>query len=252
MFFPGFGSCGFKPRPSSGVNGSRSNGLAEKSIVIRKNPTTTLVIPATYGSRASWRRLVMLWAAAPQMERITAQKSRVPFCPAQNAATTYEVGRLREVYWATYSMLKSCARRPFHWQSAATTRAAHTPWGERPAVAARSGRSCHRPKNATPAPHAAAKRASQSVNCPRRVTASRLARLLQLGLVAGSALGQDFGGVEHAVPAVLPLDDDLDVAGVGEGVGDETGVGHREFARPVGHPEGDGASEFPVTYTGLV
>ncbi len=70
------------------MNGSRSNGFAEKSIVITKNATTTLVIPATYGSSAACRRLVMVWAAAPKIERIVAQNSRLPFWPAQNAAST--------------------------------------------------------------------------------------------------------------------------------------------------------------------
>ena len=47
---PGFCSCGLSPRPSAGVKGSRSNGLApEKSMTATKNTVTAEVTPATYG-----------------------------------------------------------------------------------------------------------------------------------------------------------------------------------------------------------
>jgi hypothetical protein len=47
MAIPGFCSCGFIPRPSTGVQSSRSNGLAPKQSVARKKSDTTLIVPAT-------------------------------------------------------------------------------------------------------------------------------------------------------------------------------------------------------------
>ncbi len=45
---PGFWSCGFSPRPSAGVKGSRSKGLApENSMTATKKTVTADVMPAT-------------------------------------------------------------------------------------------------------------------------------------------------------------------------------------------------------------
>ena len=47
IIIPGFWSWGLRPRPSAGVNGSRSNGLAAKSMVQTKKAVTAEVTPAT-------------------------------------------------------------------------------------------------------------------------------------------------------------------------------------------------------------
>ena len=61
------------PDPSSGVNGSRWNGLAgAKSITLTKKVATSDVIAATYGRYARWRRLVNSCVKAP-MEALLAQ-----------------------------------------------------------------------------------------------------------------------------------------------------------------------------------
>ena len=44
---PGFCSCGFMPRPSSGTNASRSNGFAANNITEMKNVATAQVTAAT-------------------------------------------------------------------------------------------------------------------------------------------------------------------------------------------------------------
>ncbi len=46
---PMFCSWGLSPRPSGGVKGSRSNGLAAKTITVTKKVTTLRVVAATYG-----------------------------------------------------------------------------------------------------------------------------------------------------------------------------------------------------------
>ena len=47
MTMPMFCSCGLRPRPSSGMKFSRSNGFAAKIMTRTKNTTTMLVTPAT-------------------------------------------------------------------------------------------------------------------------------------------------------------------------------------------------------------
>ena len=66
---PGFCSCGFMPRPSAGIQSSRSNGFAPKHIVIRKNSATTPSVPVTHGIIARFARRGSLNTAIAEYER---------------------------------------------------------------------------------------------------------------------------------------------------------------------------------------
>ncbi len=46
---PGFCSCGFNPRPSTGMKSRRSNGLEPKQMVARKKTRISANVPDTYG-----------------------------------------------------------------------------------------------------------------------------------------------------------------------------------------------------------
>src|SRR4029453_7899638 len=98
----------------------------------------------------------------------------------------------------------------------ATTSAPNTTYTARVTVDASSGRSRQRPAKAI-APHQSpTRKATHSENCPTSVMEISG---LRNGLVAGTALGEHVGGADDPVPSQPPLDHDLDVVGVREGVG---------------------------------
>ena len=85
---PTFWSCGLRPRPSAGVNGSRSNGFEPNSMTLTKNATTADVTPGHVRHQVA--RSGAASAAAPgcaNSDSTTAQKSSEPFWPAQKADT---------------------------------------------------------------------------------------------------------------------------------------------------------------------
>src|SRR5687768_9502442 len=169
MTMPTFCSCGLRPRPSSGVKAMRSNGFSANSMTLTKNATTACVTAATYGSSAACRREVSSCARAAKHASTTAQNSSEPFCPAQNAATVYGVGRLRDVYAQTYWMLKSWERRPFQSETDATASARKTPYTDRVTASSRSALPRQRPEKPTTAPQSASRKAVQSAKLPRNV-----------------------------------------------------------------------------------
>src|SRR5689334_19894768 len=121
-------------------------------------------------------------------------------------------------------MLKSWLMRPFQSEIEATTNAPNTTYTARVTVAARSGRSRQRPANAITTDQSPTRKATHSENCPSSVMEiSGLGH----GLVAGTALGEHVGGADDPVAPQPPLHHDLDVVGVGEGVGNQAVVGHR-------------------------
>ena len=62
MAIPGFWSCGFRPRPSAGIQSSRSYGLAPNAVVARKKTSVAASVPVTYGISARLRP----WLVATQ------------------------------------------------------------------------------------------------------------------------------------------------------------------------------------------
>src|SRR6476660_4782627 len=105
----------------------------------------------------------------------------------------------------------------------ATTSAPNTTYTDRLTVSASSGRSCHRPQSAIAMHQRPTRKATQSENCPSSVMEVSGFRH---GLVAGAALGEHVGRADDPVPAQPSLYHDLDVVGVGEGVGYEAVIGH--------------------------
>src|SRR6476661_9342473 len=95
---PGFCSCGFMPRPSGGIQSSRSYGFAPKHIVMRKNSATTPSVPVTHGIIPRFVRRLANTAIAEYVVRMSDQKSSEPACPAQNAVKVYTFGRFTLVY----------------------------------------------------------------------------------------------------------------------------------------------------------
>jgi hypothetical protein len=84
----GFCNCGFIPRPSSGVNGRRSNGFALKHVVAMKNSKIADSVPVAHGISSWLRARLVAMAIVPYIDKISAQNSSDPACPLQNDVKT--------------------------------------------------------------------------------------------------------------------------------------------------------------------
>ena len=111
---PGFCSCGFIPRPSSGMKSSRVNGFALKQFVAMKKRRTAEIVPVAQGASCGLRRRFVAMAIVPYIERMSAQKSSEPACPLQNAVKMYAPGIVELMWLATYSSEKSFVRSAVH------------------------------------------------------------------------------------------------------------------------------------------
>src|SRR5665213_2644404 len=166
---PGFCSCGFIPRPSTGSQSSRSYGLDPKQSVARKNIAMTASTPITYGISSRFRLLLVSTATLEKNVRISTQKSIDPACPPQNAVNRYALGRFALVNDATYLNEKSCVKIAVHKPSDANTTIANVAYVPRSALATRSWRRNEPPANATVAVQTAMSRATHSDNSPTRI-----------------------------------------------------------------------------------
>src|SRR4051812_6225015 len=104
---PGFWSCGFIPRPSSGMKSRRVNGFALKHVVAMKNSRIADSVPVAHGISSRLRDRLVEIAMVPYIDRINAQKSIDPAWPLQNAVNTYTEGIVELMWLATYSSEKS-------------------------------------------------------------------------------------------------------------------------------------------------
>ena len=243
---PGFWSCGFIPRPSSGRKSRRANGFALKHVVAMKNSRIAESVPVAHGIElAIARSRLVAMAIVEYIDRINAQKSIDPAWPLQNAVKMYTFGMFELMWPATYSSEKSrdssAVQSPIDAsndhrergvqsanaavdQFVAAQRAAGERHGRRP------GRHQQRDpeRQLTDEDHARPRsrlvaRRSACISGRRRV------------LVARRALGEQLGRLERAVVAHASADDDVDA--VGERVGRDAAVDDRERVAAVGDPE---------------
>src|SRR4051812_28266701 len=159
---PGFCSCGFIPRPSSGRNSIRVNGFALNAVVAMKNSRIAASVPVAYGTSSRLRLRLVGIAILAYMDRINRQKSIDPACPLQNAVNTYTLGIVELMWPATYSSEKSRVRSAVHKPADASATIANVAYNPRTPLSINSCRRIDAPANDTVIDQAAINSATHS------------------------------------------------------------------------------------------